>query len=236
MLRRTFLVCGILASLLYVGIDILAAIRYPGYHSFTAQSISELMARGAPTERLVDPFFLLYDGLMLAFGVGVWMSDRRRRARVLGGLLLAYATLGLLGPTLFEMNVRGSGESTADVLHIALTAALVFLILWSVALGASLRGRWFRLYSFATLAVLVIFGVLTSLSTRGLATGEPTPWLGIMERTDIGAFLLWVVVLAVSLLGKPSATGGWRAETRKIHGIRADHAHLHAGSHRARGA
>src|SRR5205814_7725557 len=79
MLRKSLLVCGMLASLVYVGTDVLAAIRYPEYHIFTSRAISELMASGAPTERLVDPIFLLYGVLMLAFAVGVWMSSSRKR-------------------------------------------------------------------------------------------------------------------------------------------------------------
>ena len=111
MLRRILLLSGVLSSLLYVGTDMLAAIFYPGYHSFTSRAISELMASGAPTERLVDPLFLLYDPLVMAFGVGVWTSGPRRRVHITGGLLFAIGALGLLGPTLFEMNVRGSGSS-----------------------------------------------------------------------------------------------------------------------------
>ena len=197
MLRKSLLVCGALASMLYVGTDVLAAIFYPDYHSFTARVISELMANGAPTERLVDPLFLLYGGLMLAFAVGVWLSSPRPRVRVTACLLFAIGAIGLTGPTLFEMEVRGSPPSTADVLHIAVTAALVLCILAAVTVGAKLRGPWFRRYSFATLLVMVVFGVLTSFASRGLATGEPTPWLGLLERVNIGAFLLWVAVLSV---------------------------------------
>src|SRR5262245_24558984 len=109
MLRRSLLVCGMVASVLYIGIDVLAAIRYGEYHSFTSRVISELMASGAPTERLVDPLFLLYGVLMMAFAIGVWRSSRRRREHIMAGLLFAYATFGLLGPVFFEMNVRGTG-------------------------------------------------------------------------------------------------------------------------------
>jgi len=210
--RRIFLACGIVASLLYVAIDILAAIRYPDYHSFTARAISELMARGAPTERLVDPPFLAYDVLMMAFGVGVWMSGAGRRVHVTGGLLFAYAAIGLLGPTVAEMNVRGSGgPPAADALHIALTGVVVLLILAVMSVGASIRGRAFRLYSIATLATTVVFGVLTSFAMRGIGTGEPTPWVGALERVNVGAFLLWVGVLAVSLLrAQPTAASSPR--------------------------
>jgi len=212
MARRSLLICGILASLLYVGIDVVAAIGYPDYHSFTSRVISELMASGAPTEHLVDPLFLLYGVLMLAFAVGVWMSSPAKRAHVAGGLPFVYAAVGFLGPTFFEMNVRGSGaDASADLLHIALTAGLVLLILASVSVGASLGGRSFRLYSFASIVVMVAFGVLTSFASRGLATGEPTPWLGLLERINIGAFLLWVAVLAGVLL-RVRMPGPWEAQ------------------------
>ena len=212
MLRRTLLAGGIAASLLYVGIDVLAAIRYPAYHSFTSRVVSELMASGAPTERLVDPLFLLYGVLMIGFGIGVWRSDHRRRGRILGGLLIGFATLGLLGPTLFEMDVRGAGEisepSAADIRHIAITGGLVLLIMATVAVGAFVRGRAFRLYSFATLVIMPVSGILTSL-----AMGQAgTPWVGLIERVNIGAFLAWVAVLAVALLRAPG-----RAEARATH-------------------
>jgi hypothetical protein len=41
MLRKILLVCGILSSLLYVGIDALAVLQYGNYHSYTSQAISE---------------------------------------------------------------------------------------------------------------------------------------------------------------------------------------------------
>ena len=43
MLQRFLLACGVASSVLYVGTDIAAAIRYQGY-SYTSQAVSELMA------------------------------------------------------------------------------------------------------------------------------------------------------------------------------------------------
>ncbi|TMQ14882.1 MAG: DUF998 domain-containing protein [Deltaproteobacteria bacterium] len=198
MLRRILLACGILGSLLYVGIDVIAAIGYPEYHSFTSRVISELMARGAPTEHLVDPLFLLYDVLVLAFAVGVWMSRAATRLRLAAALLAAYAVLGSLGPTIAEMNLRGSGgPKSADILHIALTMVLVILMLATMVL----------VYSYATMAIMALFGVLTSFAMRGVDTGEPTPWVGLLERIDIGAFLLWEALLAITLLQNQAGMG-----------------------------
>jgi hypothetical protein len=204
-LRRALLACGIASSLLYVGIDLLAAIRYPEYHSFTSRVISELMARGAPTKPLVDPLFLLYDLLAIAFGVGVWTSAAGNRPlRITAGLLIGYAVAGLPGPWLFPMNLRGTAEVGGDIPHIVLTAVLVLFIMAAVVVGAVGLGRRFRIYSAFTLVTIIAFGVLVSAQARGLAAGEPQPWIGVAERIDIGAFLLWIVVLARSLWRSPA--------------------------------
>lgn len=60
MSRKGLLVCGVLAALLYVGSDIVAAWRWEGY-SYTAQSVSELRAIGAPTRPFLVPVLSLYN-------------------------------------------------------------------------------------------------------------------------------------------------------------------------------
>ena len=214
-LRKALLVCGLLSSLLYVGIDVLAAIRYGEYHSFTSGVISELMAREAPTKALVDPLFIFYGVLATAFGVGVWMSARGNRAlRITAGLLIGYAVAGLPGPWLFPMNMRGAGDPRGDLPHIVLTGVLVLFIVAAVVIGAFALGRRFRLYSLVTVLAILVFGALVGIEAPGLATGEPTPWIGLTERANVGAFLLWVAVLAIALLrgaGLTATRGGlWR--------------------------
>ncbi len=214
-MRRFFLWCGILASALYVGADLLAAIQYPEYHSFTSRAVSELMAKGAPTEKLVDPLFFFYGILMIGFSAGVWIFDERPRVHLTAALLFAYAAIGLLGPTFFEMNLRGTAPATGDLLHILLTGVLVLLIFGAVMAGATIRGSGFVLYSYATAVVMIIFGALAAFASRGLTTGEPTPWLGVLERINIGAFLAWVAVLSGSLLREtPQLPAARRAPPR----------------------
>jgi hypothetical protein len=211
MLRRALLVCGVLSSLVYVGIDQIAAVRHAGYHDFASQTISELFARGAPTKPLVDPLLILYDLLTIAFGVGVWLSARGNRPlRVAAASLIAVGAIGLPGPWLFPMNLRGVG---GDAPHIAVTGVIVLFILVAMGAGAFGLGPRFRVYSIASLVATLGFGALTGVQSKGLATGDPTPWIGITERLCIGAFLVWVGVLAVALL---RAAGAW-AEQREVH-------------------
>jgi hypothetical protein len=203
MTRKVLLLCGVLSSIAYVAADLLSAIFFPGYHSFTSRAISELMASGAPTERLVDPIYLLvFNPLLVAFGVGVWVSPGPRRLmRLTGGLIIGSALLGFTGPTLFEMNVRGGGGAPrADLLHIAVTGLLSLIIMVFMGVGAFVRGPRFRWYSLASIAVMLVFGALTGVASQAMAAGQPTPWMGLLERICIGAYLLWVAVLAITLL------------------------------------
>ena len=203
MSRKILLVCGILSSLLYVGIDTLAALRYGHYHSYTTQAISELAAIGAPTRDLVEPLFLTYGVLLLAFGVGIWTYAVRKRAlRVIGALLIAIAALGFVTP---PMNLRGTSDVSGDLPHIVLMSVIVLFILLAVGLGASLYGTRWRLYSFATLLTIIVSGAWTGFEASRLAWQQPAPWLGVAERINVGAYLLWIVILAISLLRAKSA-------------------------------
>lgn len=203
--REVMLVCGILSSLLYITTDILGGLRYDGY-TFTSQAISELMAAGAPSESFVDPLFIIYGVLVLAFAIGVYReaAGRNRALQITGVLLIAYAVVGFTGPTLFEMHPRGSGMQGGDTPHIILTGALVLLTLLAIGFAAFALGKRFRVYSFATLVVLVVFGTLTAPSGARLAAGQPTPGFGILERINIYSSLLWIAVLGIALLRRPA--------------------------------
>jgi hypothetical protein len=60
----------------------------------------------------------------------------------------------------------------------------------AMGVGAAAFGRRFRLYSIASIVVLLVFGALTFLEAPRLGAGLPTPWIGLWERTNISVFLL----------------------------------------------
>jgi len=204
--QRLLLLAGLLSSLLYVATDLVGGMRYAGY-SFASQAVSELMAIGAPSETFVDPLFIIYGVLVLAFGVGVFREGvgRSSALRITGALLMGYAVIGLTGPTLFEMHQRGTNSVASDVPHIVLTGVLSLLTLLAIGCGASALGRRFRAFSFATLLTLIAFGAVTATYAARLAAGQPTPGMGITERIDIYSALLWLAVLSVALTRRTSA-------------------------------
>ena len=161
MVRQVLLLCGLLSSLFYVATDVAASWQYEGY-SYVDQNYSELLATGAPTR-----FFLLvvsaaYNLLVATFAVGVFTSARpKRTARITGMMMALYASLSMITPLFFQMDMREAEATPRGSLHGAMTAVMSLFILLSIGFGAFLSGRWFRLYSFATLALVVTFGVLT---------------------------------------------------------------------------
>ncbi len=202
--RKALLICGILSSLLYVGTDILAAMQWEGY-SYTSQAVSELMAIGAPTRPLVVSLFTIYNMLVIAFGLGIRAMDSRKRAlRFTGILLMVYGIVGQAALLFFPMNLRGAEKSITDTMHIIFTGVIVLLILLFIGFGAAALGKRFRLYSMATILILVVFGVVSGSQASRFAVQLPTPWLGVIERVNIYSAMLWVLVLAVTLLRRKS--------------------------------
>ena len=97
-------------------------------------------------------------------------------------------------------------------MHVALGGVTVFLMLLAIGFSATAFGKRFRLYSIASIVVLLAFGGLTFLEAPQLEANLPTPWIGLWERINISVFLLWVVVLAITLWRAGSAHGGGIAE------------------------
>jgi len=201
MLRTLLLACGILSSVLYVATDLLGGMTYEGY-SFSAQTISELGAIGSPSKPLVDPFFLTYDVLLVAFGIGVMRESvaRKRALHFAAFLLVAIGAIGLAMAPFSALHVRGAEWTISDTLHIAATSVMVLSILLAVGFGAVTLGPRFLRYSFGTLLVLVVSLMLIGVYGPRLAAHLPTPGLGIIERVNVYAYLLWVGVLAIGLL------------------------------------
>lgn len=207
MLRRVLLACGILSSLLYVGSDIIAAMQWEGY-SYTAQTVSELRAIGAPTRPLLVPLLVTYSVLEIAFGIGVLGSAGRKSAlRITGVLLIGLGAVDLTAP-FFPMHLRGTEGSLTDMMHVILTSVTVLLILLIIGFGATADGKWFRLYSFVTILILIVSGAWAFLDAPRVSANLPTPWVGVRERINIYGYMLWMLVLAIVLLraGKRYAT------------------------------
>ncbi len=199
MIRNILLACGILAPLLYIGSDIVAAMSWESY-SYIDQSVSELRAIAAPTRPFLVPVLIIYSLLEIAFGWAVRNAPGQKRGlRIAGILLIGLGLLDLAGP-FFPMHLRGTGETMTDTLHKALTAVTVLLILSIIWFGSNGDGKGVRVYSIATIAALILFGALAGSDAGRIAANLPTPWVGVWERINISGYMLWMAILAVILI------------------------------------
>jgi hypothetical protein len=205
-LVRGLLICGIASSVLYVLTDILAAtVLYPGY-SYTAQQVSELSAIGAPTRPVWIAMSMVWALLVIAFAVGVWIfSGRRRSLRVSAILLATYGIIGALWVLFAPMHQRGTVALETDASHLIFAGLQVLVMVLFIAFGSGVRGWGFRAYSIATILVMLGAGILPSTQAQAIAAGQPTPWMGAVERVSVYLPVLWVGVLASVLLVEAAA-------------------------------
>jgi phosphotransferase system glucose/maltose/N-acetylglucosamine-specific IIC component len=205
LLKKALLICGILSSLLYAGINIYVPMLDKGYDA-ASQTVSELSAIGAPTRMLWVWLCAPYTLLVIAFAWGVWKSAGQNRSlRIAGGMMIAYGFLGVFWP-FAPMHLRetlaAGGGTFSDTMHITLGVVTEILFLLTLGFASAALNKQFRFYSIVTFIVLLIFGILTFLDAPGVSANKPTPLMGIWERINIGVFLIWVVVLAIVLLKK----------------------------------
>jgi hypothetical protein len=164
--------------------------------------VSELSAIDAPTRTLWIILLTPFSLLLIAFGCGVWLSGRHsKKLRFAGAVIVIDAIFGAFWPPMHQREViAGGGGTITDTLHLAWAYIHLAFMILMMGFGAAALGKRFRIYSFATFIAFIVFGTLTSLESPGIEAGTPTPYIGIWERINIGAYMLWVVVFAVTLL------------------------------------
>jgi hypothetical protein len=205
MAQLLLLGCGIAAAVWWTTIDVVVSLWSEGY-SYTDQTISELSAEGTPTRMLMLMLSSVpYTVLLIAFGVGVWVAAGRTLAgRITGAVLVGEAVFGLLGGVLFPMAPReviAVGEDTLrNQIHAPYGIGMPILFLLIIGFGSTLLGKRFRWYSYGTILIMLVFGLLVSFQAPGIEANEPTPWIGVEERVTAYVPMLWFVVLAIGLL------------------------------------
>jgi hypothetical protein len=205
------LACGIVSSVLYTAMLAIIPLQWESYSS-AAQTVSELSAIGAPTRSLWVPLTIVWALLYVLFGWGVWKAAGRSRSlRIAGAVIMAHSMFGIFWP---PMHLRGTEPTLTDTLHIAWTIVTVLLIVLAIGFAAAALGRGFRLYSMTTLVVFIVFGTLSGVDGPRIAANLPTPWIGVWERANIGAWLLWIVVMAIALLRRTCAVQSLGLEAR----------------------
>jgi hypothetical protein len=84
-------------------------------------------------------------------------------------------------------------------MHIILSAVFSLFVVVAMGLSAvAFRGP-FRLYTIATVLVVIGFGAAASFAIQGIEQNM-TPWAGAFERINAYAYFAWLVVLTLTVM------------------------------------
>ena len=207
--RRALLGCGLVYAIAYPIVnDVIAANLYDGY-SPTSQAISELSATGAPTHAFLTTVGPVFSLLLVGFGLGIWRSAPHQRSlRVAGAIVIAHgamSTLWAFAPMSRREAIAAGAATTADTWHLVLSGATGLFVAAAVITAGISFGWAFRVYSAVTVVAALVLSML-SAQVGKIEAGKPTPSMGWLERAGIGAWLLWMAVLAIALLRRDVAT------------------------------
>ena len=149
----------------------------------------------------------VYAVLMVAFGWIVWKTAPPNRAlRAVGALLMVHTLFGQFWPPMHQRAVLAAGGGTlTDTLHLVWAGVTGVFFMLIVGFGAAALGRRFRVYSIATMVIVLACGAVTGTYASQVQADLPTPWVGVWELISIAAFMAWVAVLAAALLRAPRA-------------------------------
>jgi hypothetical protein len=199
---RIWILGGVAAPIVYVLAVVVGGLLTPGYSQIEGP-ISALAMNGAPAAYTVVALFALYNALLIAFAFT--LRDALRPSGVRPSFLgpVALAVIAIVGVLMlvYPMDPLGAPSTETGRLHvffsgIAGLSSMAAVLAMAVALGRHAAWRRFSLYSYVTLVVIVASGIWAASTASALS-----PDLGLAERVMVGAFLQWLLALAVALLG-----------------------------------
>src|SRR5215208_6697873 len=198
-MKKIIMLCGLVASIFYLGTVLLGVLLRPGY-SHISMAISELVADSAPNRSLLSSLFLLYNTLLSVFGVGLFLrANSQSRGRVSGNIgslaLMLVGIAGVLMEVAFPQEPGGTATTFAGTMHFVMAGvaslgtmvALLILAFWFKHIP-ELKSH--VAYSLVSVAVIFVSG-----GSSVVAMANHSPLFGLIERITILTFITWVFVI-----------------------------------------
>jgi len=195
---------GIFGPIVFLLNDIIGGIVTKNYN-YIEQPISDLTKAGTQDTYLLGSFLLFIAAIMaIIFGIAIISHYKFKISKLifLGGLLLIIIGIfNSLTGTIFPQDPIGGGVATfPGTMHLILVGIVVILTLLTlpmIGIGFYRERQWksFRLYTFISLSIMIIFGVLS-----GYVIANEIELMGLFERVVAYAFQVWSVILAYKLI------------------------------------
>lgn len=165
------------------------------------QPISDLTAQGAPDRRILTAITFLYGICSIVFAASAYTAFKRFAPKVSRAGMLIFLAMHIVSITygLFPQDAPGAPLSFTGMMHLAVTALIVPLtILAPLLVGIGLRkDRDFTVYGQYSIATGVF--ILIAGGTAAIFFAQGWPYFGLVERLNIGALQLWMLISSLML-------------------------------------
>ena len=189
---------GVVSFLSYTAAVVLSPLAYPGYN-WTAQAVSDLSAANAPSLALWNQLSALYNVCEVVCVTVVCVGIQGKKTRLLRGGIYLFAVMewiSAVGYRMFPLSDSGYAGAFQDVMHMAVTAAVVLLSIISltviIAAGAKSRDcRSYGVCAAAALGMMLVGAVGIKL--------VPPQYFGVVERFSVFAATGFNAALGIHL-------------------------------------
>jgi hypothetical membrane protein len=197
-----FGLAGIAALLSYTAAVVFSPAAYPGY-DWMSQAVSDLSAENAPSRLLWNQLAAVYNAgsVVCVSCVSVFVSEHRTGTKLFRFGIYLFALMNWVSAIGYAMfPLADSGKEIAafqEIMHIAVTAAVVFLSVVSLAVLIIAGFRNKELRRTGTWALTALVMMMTGAIGQGIV---PAAYFGIAERFSVFATAGFTAVLGWELL------------------------------------
>ena len=189
---------GLVSFFSYAAAVIFAPLAYPGY-DWMAQAVSDLSAADAPSLALWNQLSVGYNACEVVCATVVCIGIQGRNPKLLRTSVYLFAVMewiSAIGYRMFPLSSSGYAGAFQDVMHMAVTAAVVLLSIVSLAIliAAGVKDRRCRSYGVcaaAALGMMLVGAVGTKL--------VPAQYFGVVERFSVFAATEFNAALGIHL-------------------------------------
>lgn len=189
---------GLVSFFSYAAAVIFAPLAYPGY-DWMAQAVSDLSAADAPSLALWNQLSAGYNACEVVCATVVCIGIQGRKPKLLRTGVYLFAVMewiSAIGYRMFPLSSSGYAGAFQDVMHMAVTAAVVLLSIVSLAIliAAGVKDRRCRSYGVCAAAALGMMLV----GAVGMKL-VPAQYFGVVERFSVFAATGFNAALGIHL-------------------------------------
>ena len=197
---------GVVSLLSYAAAVIFAPLAYPGYR-WTVQAVSDLSAANAPSLALWNQLSALYNTCEVLCATIVCIGIQGKKTKLLRAGIYLFAIMewiSAVGYRMFPLSDSGYAGAFQDVMHMAITAAVVLLSIVSLDLiiAAGIKSRSCRSYGVCA-AIALSMMLVGALGMKVV----PADYFGVVERFSVFAATGFNAALGVHLFCSSAEEG-----------------------------